>query len=48
LAGEPAVAITRFEVLCPEIAFYSPAEIYQIQMPAKNRKPVIFVDNRNH
>ena len=34
--------------VAPEITFYSPAEIYQIQMPAKNRKPVIFVDNRNH
>ena len=34
--------------VAPEITFYAPAEIYQLQMPAKNRKPVIFVDHRNH
>jgi phenylacetate-CoA ligase len=34
--------------VAPEISFSSPAEIYRIQMPAKNRKPVIFVDHRNH
>ena len=34
--------------VAPEVAFFEPAEIYHLQMPAKNRKPVIFVDKRNH
>ncbi len=32
--------------VAPEVAFFEPIEIYHWQMPAKNRKPLIFADNR--